>query len=84
MFENFRPEPSKSILITFTQGEKTMKAMKKLTAIVCIIGMSMIVGAQAIAADGLQTKQQIKKHTQTQTMSGTQSGTMTRTRSSQQ
>lgn len=60
-----------------------MKAMKKLTAIVCAICISMI-GAQAIAADGLQTKQQIKKQTRIQTPSGTQSGTMTRTRSSQQ
>ncbi len=53
--------------------------MKKLTAIVCIIGMSMI-GAQAIAADGPQAKKQLKKRiqAQTQTMSGTQSGTMNR------
>jgi hypothetical protein len=83
MFENFRLELSNNSLITFTQGEKTMKAMKKLTAIVCAICISMI-GAQAIAADGPQAKKQIKKRTQTTTMSGTQTGTQSQnqTRSS--
>ncbi|RJX36230.1 MAG: hypothetical protein C4531_00265 [Desulfurivibrio sp.] len=58
-----------------------MKSIKKLTAILCILGMAMI-GTQAFAADG--TKTQIKKRTQTHTMSGTQSGTISRvqTRSS--
>jgi hypothetical protein len=60
-----------------------MKALKKLAAIVCVIGMSMI-GSQALAADGPQAKKQIKSRTQTKTMSGTQSGTLSRkqTRSS--
>ena len=80
MFENFRPKPSNSLLITFTQGEKTMKAMKKLTAIVCAICISMI-GAQAIAA-GSQTKakkrSELTKHTGTATQAGTPTPKKTR------
>jgi hypothetical protein len=58
-----------------------MKAMKKLTAIMCVIGMSML-GAQAIASSGPQDEIQINKQTRTQTMSGTQTGPNTRTRTS--
>lgn len=41
--------------------------MKKMVAILCVVGMSMI-GAQALAADGTQAKKQLKTQTATKTM----------------
>lgn len=55
-----------------------MKAMKKLTAIVCAICISMI-GAQAIAANGEDGRKEYTKKTGTATQTGTTTRTKIRT-----